>query len=1429
MDWHAIRHINGSIQNGFEEFVSQLAKRETVPSDARFIRNGTPDAGCECYWVFTDNTEWAWQAKYFTESLGETQFQQIAASIYTAITKHPNIVKYFIAIPIDPPDGRIKHKKSMRDKWNEHLKIWQTEYPQVEFVVWWSSDMISILQRSENINFFNFWFGKESFNSEWFNRKVQSSIIDLGVRYTPEINIELDICKIFDGIAADDRLKNQYASKLDEFLKKIAKLPFRDVEFKITIDAIKHLSTLLKKNFLNSSEKLDFQYIKEILEKIEQHIISIYKQIEWQKKEETEKKEDYNIVITEDKYLNHTFYDVRQHFYDFKDFIYSEVVQLYDNPYLLIHGDAGSGKSHLLADIVNNRAKEGKLSLLFLGQKFKDCRNPRIQMLEELDLKCSFEDLLTALDCIAEINKSRIIIFIDAINEGEGKSIWIDNLKSLITEIKGYKNLGLVLSLRTTYLKLFNDCIDGLIKYKHEGFSDDVYTAIQTFFSYYKIEMPKIPMLYSEFSNPLFLMLFCKGLKNKGLQSIPNGSQGISHVFDNFISAIDSKILGENLSIKFTQKVIDAIINYEIENNSCSVPYEEAAEIILKIQNRFIGQSKNLLNDLISEGLLIKDCNYKGEEFIDISYERLKDYLIALCIIRGNVNINRKILKKLLRNPLYYQGIMDMLAILLPEKQNKEIFEILKNKRIEYYVSEAFIKSFVWRKNTSLVKEKDIIDYINKVAILCHPDLFWEIVISCATDPSSFLNANRTHKVLIRCSMAVRDHFWLQTINKKYEYGASSVIRLLDWALHENNKLYIIDDSIELALIMIGWFLVSSNRSLRDRSTKALTNLLRCRPCLILNFLKKFENVNDPYVFERVYASTYGAVLYINNNKYLKDIALYVYNTIFDKKEIYPHILLRDYARGIIEYVFNKGVDLSGINLKNIRPPYKSDFPNIPCDKKIASYNINHADAMKDRKLYGAISILRSMQPEYNRNHQVNYYGDFGRYIFQSNFCNFYNDKKSKFDFIMDLHNIAIHRIFELGYSVDLHGQYDNNIQNDNNYCRSPSKKERIGKKYQWIAMHELLAQVSDKYKIKDETNWKKSEYKNFEGPWELHVRDIDPTNLGKIYKPQIHLSIKYDNWENSREKWLHDTKDLPNPQDTLLDASGEWVVLDGVYNWEEPKALGKERFDVPTKRLFYIVKSYFIKNEQYDVIMKWISKQDLKGNCLPEKGNSYQVFNKEYVWSPAYNFFHYKPYYEGEDKVDLIDKQEVDENEKDVLFEPHLLSYNNTSQKESINDSSDAEMFEKIDVKIHDKNERIKKIKNIKVGEVTFTISNTYIWEKDYDFTNDDNCMNIKKPSFDLFNYFGLNYKEYDNCLYSNDGSLVCFDKDGILYFKRDFILKFLKENNLYLMWKILGEKDIIDSYEMEKSKPCRQVISGVYSLDRNDSIIGDYHITTE
>lgn len=262
------------------------------------------------------------------------------------------------------------------------------------------------------------------------------------------------------------------------------------------------------------------------------------------------------------------------------------------------------------------------------------------------------------------------------------------------------------------------------------------------------------------------------------------------------------------------------------------------------------------------------------------------------------------------------------------------------------------------------------------------------------------------------------------------------------------------DENIQLLLILFSWLLTASNRTLRDKASKALIEILKinfrmCKPLL--------ETVNDSYVLQRLYGVALGACLK-RCEAYKSDydaLSEYIFNTVFNQSSVYPDILLRDYARLILErwlYEFPETKCL--IDEDKIRPPYQSD--EIPMMKK-EKYYVN------DRSKNGFNSIEMSMHPDHIESGGS--YGDFGRYVFQAAVTEFG-------DVDMDnLYHYAMQFIRdELGYDDELLGSYDTSHRHLY-YSRHQTRKvERIGKKYQWIAMYNILARISDKSLL---TRWR--------------------------------------------------------------------------------------------------------------------------------------------------------------------------------------------------------------------------------------------------------------------------------------------------------------------------------------------------------------------
>ena len=619
-------------------------------------------------------------------------------------------------------------------------------------------------------------------------------------------------------------------------------------------------------------------------------------------------------------------------------------------------------------------------------------------------------------------------------------------------------------------------------------------------------------------------------------------------------------------------------------------------------------------------------------------------------------------------------------------------------------------------------------------------------MISVSVIPNHPFNAFALHKFLSKDSMANRDAWWSSYYLKDPLNGSSAVKRLIDWSWDVNNKDHISDESISLASIALSWFLCTPNRLLRDYATKSLVNLLQHRLHLMVQLLKKFEGVNDPYVYDRLFAVAYGASLRASDTSSISELSEYIYATIFsDKEEIYPHILLRDYARGVIEYSNHLGISLS-FDMALVQPPYRSQLSkdaltNAALDKK---YKFDY-DSKDYKKHFGSQNvILSSMTTEYGKG--TGGYGDFGRYTFESSLRHWNVNAGA-------LSNIAVEWIFEkYGYDVEKHGEFDCNIGYGG---RKASALERIGKKYQWIAMYEMLARVSDNVsEFTEQGHWHTNkEQDDYSGPWEPYVRDIDPTLLIKN-TGDINEDIENDFWwinsnhietEIDNEQWVGSNEDVPLGEDliSINDKSGvEWIILEGYPEWAEKRQLGEEKFDKPHKRMWWHIKSYLIKNEDWQECSEWLRKQNYWGNWMPESRSRYEMFQREYYWSPAYTFFQ-QNYYSGE------------------LW-----------RKASKGDGT---------------------------GQYDVMVTaDSYMWEEEFDFSK-EKTISFLKPSQHIFEKMSLRYSENDGEFIDINGDVVCFDPSvsfdskSFLLIKKSTFLDYLKKNNLKVAWTVIGEKQIL------------------------------------
>jgi hypothetical protein len=1509
-DWLKIRHWNGSQNLAFEELCCQLAHGEPVPEGSRFTRKGTPDAGVECFWQLPNGDEWAWQAKFFVSSLSDGQWAQLSESVSTALEKHPRLKKYTICVPLNFSDARVANKASALDKWNKNVGKWvgwvEGRGMSVDFVCWNESLMLSLLSKGEHRGRRFFWFNEEVFSYEWFKSRIEVAGANAGPRYTPELNVELPIARNFDGLGRTVEFYNRvrklygelrrqsarcFPTSIPEALQKVFKeLEESTQELLITLGEIKGPTT----------EFIPFDRVVSQVARCRDTSRNCEAALDEYAKSEASKREEVG------KNAPGLSYEYRKQLRDYggdiRDLLgvlrklqetsESKEAQLANLPALLIVGDAGIGKTHLLCDVARKRLTENRASVLFLGEQFTG-EEPWAQMIKLVGLNCTRDDFLGALDAAGAAFGGRVVILIDALNEGEGSSLWPKHLAGILTMLSRYKWVALAITVRSSYESSIvpTALVPGkLIRIVHEGFSDNEYQAMQTFFDHFGIEHPSVPLLAPEFQNPLFLKIFCQALKNLKLSRIPAGLTGITQLLNFFLDSINRK-LAQPDRLDFDPKdhpvnlAISKLAQMMAARGTTYLLHAEARDAVNAVLPRE-GFDRSLFRNLISEGLLAEERFLvhfpdRYEDIVRFAYERFTDHLIAKHLLesrKDGENAAQEFVPDSRLGRLFEdefgcwrnKGLLEAICVQVPERFGSEVPELLTHCASFEAMRSAFVDSLVWR-NPSAITEATL-KYLNEEVIRYKEShgQFLNVLLTVATYPEHPYNSRFLHRHLWKLQMADRDAWWSIFLHEHYGEGGA-VDRLIDWAWFSQTKSRVTDDSSLLASIALAWFLTSSNRYLRDRATKALVSLLTSRIQVLRSLLLTFRDVNDLYVAERTYAVAYGCALRSTDSEAIVGLAQDVYDAVFSTGQPAVHVLLRDYARGIIDVAFRRGAKLDVAEAK-IKPPYKSKWPaRIPSAKQLEKRYGTWYKGMPDDEV-ASLSIFHSVMD-----------GDFGRYVIGTNFgrrefssCRRGEAKKptykQRYDAFLrsltklqkaafktyeinllsfarisavgrvarmsaDVKTLAqqltrkvarpsirqlrsalgerkyrffvahvlpylknpsieeqadafdlriaqgwiLKRVLDLGWTAERFGRFDRHIDLYANRGREEHKSERLGKKYQWIAYHELLALLLDNFEFRGDSWGSRAE--KYDGLWQAQARDIDPsivitkTAAGRHrawWAPQ-----SYEAWDDNHEhkSWIADPDDLPDPRSLLVVVNpkdgSRWITLEGWYFWEQPVPPEEERFENEHREIWNMVRCYLTRKKDTDALFAWAAKQNFMGRWMPENHELYRVFLGEFSWAPAFNF-HDRPYYGHEGWT---------RGPREVLPAPVLSCTDGYLGESSTRDCSVAD------------------------------------------------TIHITVPAKLILEGMSLEWNGVEGHFFDTQGKLVAFDPSvgsvgpRALLIREEAFVDFLRKAGCDLLWTVLGEKQIIGGHMSRNDWKGRLEVSGAFRRSQ-DGIEG--HVNT-
>ncbi|MDE0260122.1 MAG: ATP-binding protein [Gammaproteobacteria bacterium] len=1047
------------------------------------------------------------------------------------------------------------------------------------------------------------------------------------------------------------------------------------------------------------------------------------------------------------------------------------------NTLLILNGDAGTGKTHLLCDVASRRISAGRPTVLLMGQRFVSNDEPWSQALQQLDLpSLSAEKFVGALEAAAQAADSRALVLIDAINEGAGRSIWPSHLAAFLTRMESSPWIGVVLSVRSSFEDLVfpEDVRSGATVVTHSGFTGHEYDALRTFFVHYGLELPSTPLLAPEFQNPLFLMTLCRGLNAKGEGRLPRGFQGITDLFALYLDAINERLassLDFDYQMPLVRQAVEAVAEAILDSDSRAawLPLAKAKDVVNRLlPGRDFGRS--LYRGLIAEGVLVESVrstqDAPAEVAVFAAYERLADHFMARSLLSGHLDANDPAAAFSATGALAFicdkskyvsPGLLEALCIQIPERIGQELISVAPKCAGRWGLGGAFRQSLVWRTYAAFSDDtRRALNELCRNEYDLHDTL--DVLLTVASLPEHPLNAWFLDQRLRKGAMPDRDAWWSVYLHHAYgEQGA--VDRLVDWAYSLDQSMPVDDEAVDLCAVALSWMLTTSNRFLRDRATTALVNLLTGRMAAVLRLVQRFADVDDPYVAERIYAVAYGAAMRCHDPVAVGTLATCVYEGVFAEESPPPHILLRDYARGVVERALHLGSEIE-IVLDHVRPPYKSTWPTIPTEEDIKALRPDWSEGSHDggdlrwaRNRIGSSvlnddfafyvigtnssvsawlslkldelpwtpsprrkDLLRSLVNKFSSDELAVWKEVEAAYAAHAEALRPFslerparreqddatrspdpsdaetlvdgpeeahspevsaleaereqaivaleavlsdehaerlseilsvpeNDYESlnppRFD-LAAIQRYVLWRVFDLGWTAELFGRFDQFSIRYNG--REAAKAERIGKKYQWIAYHEIMALISDHYQYREYFREEEGD-QAYEGPWQDFYRDIDPSCTLKSvpggtswdgHADAWWATARYDSWgdPDAPRDWVTNRNDFPvverllvvtNPDDGL-----RWLNGRGFFRWKQPTPTDRESIDVERRELWCKCTGYLIQAGDAETFLRWANEIDFWDDRMPEASSTNHAFLGEHAWAPASRYFE-KPYY-GDD-----------------------------------------------------------------------------------------------------------------------------------------------------------------------------------------------------
>ena len=738
--------------------------------------------------------------------------------------------------------------------------------------------------------------------------------------------------------------------------------------------------------------------------------------------------------------------------------------------------------------------------------------------------------------------------------------------------------------------------------------------ACSAFFSHYHLEPPLVPVLQPELANPLYLKLVCETLQAEGRKQLPKGWSGIAPVIRAFLAHKEAQFATE-----YSISTGAAIVSGSLRAIAAAIAKMGSPALCWSVAQSVIDAAKpqakgiNVLQWLVTADLLIEDgpstATIGAENFVRPAFERFGDFLVASEILDflTSSNIHQAFksggpFSSLLGSVQAVRenvGLLSALSVLLPEIRGVELTDLVEDESIQRATAGVVVRSLPWRtSDTFRAPTQEVLR-----TVLNSPDGFtaMDAILAVSTQESE-IDAFWLHEVLQWQPLSRRDAFWCGYLKLGYE--ENNIVRRLIEAATEMDLQGVDIATAERWCIVLLWCTSAADRRVKDFATRAVVAILQFHTEILPRLVNHFLATDDDEVRERALLVAYGALICSRDKAVLKQLAEHLLTAYAAQPDDFQNAIIRDHIRCIAELASHLGCLDQGMDPRtpNMRNP-KTPPPELLTETQ--------EEAWKDEKEAGSRLVVRSCLHDDFNHYSIGCLGGWDHAMPKTAIGRW----------------IAKRILDDFNYRNSKCSSYDAAVTQETGGGRGkPKWAERIGKKYQWIAMYQLASRLHDSVE-RQKDSWERTTGRL--PPILNEERKLDPTitvpkRPGR--KPSecwwIGGNVDLDSTKQlDYATWVDRRDDLPSMESLLaLKTNGgqHWLPLICYPDWAEYRE-GRP-YGEPYRSTWMHLRSFLVPEAQLERAKKAISRRNFFGRWMPNNAKWLYAFVGEYPWASACN-----------------------------------------------------------------------------------------------------------------------------------------------------------------------------------------------------------------